>query len=288
MNTHDIDALWNYNDPVASETRFRELLPDAETGDDKGYLVEVLTQIARAQGLQAHFDDAHSTLNRAESLLTPELTTAKVRYLLERGRVFNSSGDKTQALPLFMDAWETAKSANEDFYAVDAAHMLAIITDGTDAMNWHMKAIAYAEVSSQSRARNWLGSLYNNIGWTYFDMGDYPAALDIFRKALVFREEKSNVETIRITRWCIGKVLRVMGRIDEALTIQQALFTEYDADGEESGYTDEELGECLLVLGRPDEATRHFARAHATLSKDIWLVKNEAERLARLKQLGGS
>ncbi|MEQ8675966.1 MAG: tetratricopeptide repeat protein [Aggregatilineales bacterium] len=287
MNTHDIDALWNYNDPVASETRFRELLPDAENGDDKGYLVEVLTQIARAQGLQAHFDDAHSTLNQAESLLTPELARATVRYLLELGRVLNSSGDKAQALPFFMEAWETAQYANEDFYAVDAAHMIAIVKEGKDALNWHMKAIAYAEASSQPRARNWLGSLYNNIGWTYFDMGDYSAALDIFRKALVFREEKSNVETIRITRWCIAKVLRVMGRVDEALTTQQALFAEYEADGEESGYTDEELGECLLALGRADEAPPHFARAYATLSKDIWLVKNEAERLARLKQLGG-
>ena len=284
---HDIDSLWNYDDPAASEIRFRELLPQAESANDQGYLAELLTQIARAQGLQAHFDDAYKTLNRAEAMLTPALTRAKVRYLLERGRVFNSSGDKAQALPFFMDAWETAKFAGEDFYAVDAAHMIAIVKDSANSLEWNMNAVAYAEASSQPRARNWLGSLYNNIGWTHFDVGDYPAALDLFQKALAFREESGNIENIRIARWCIGKVLRVMGRVDEALTIQQALFAEYEADSEETGYTDEELGECLLALSRPDEASHHFARAYEILSRDSWLVKNEIARLTRLKQLSG-
>jgi hypothetical protein len=49
---------------------------------------------------------------------------------------------------------------------------------------------------------------------------------------------------------------------------------------------DEELGECLLALGRADEARRYFALAYEKLSADSWLVQNESARLERLRALG--
>jgi hypothetical protein len=49
-----------------------------------------------------------------------------VRYLLERGRVFNSTGHRLEASPLFREAWELASAAGQDFYAASAAHMLVI------------------------------------------------------------------------------------------------------------------------------------------------------------------
>ena len=47
------------------------------------------------------------------------------------------------------------------------------------------------------------------------------------------------------------------------------------------------MAECLLALGRGDEARTHFARAYAELSKDQWLAESEPARLGRLAQLGG-
>ena len=44
--------------------------------------------------------------------------------------------------------------------------------------------------------------------------------------------------------------------------------------------------EAALRLGRPEEARPHFLRAHALLSKDPWLARDEAPRLERLKRLG--
>lgn len=48
----------------------------------------------------------------------------------------------------------------------------------------------------------------------------------------------------------------------------------------------EEIAECLLTLGRPNEARTYFMRAYQELSKDDWLSENESERLDRLKRLG--
>jgi tetratricopeptide (TPR) repeat protein len=281
----DFDNLWNYDDPAATERQFRQLLPSAESKGDKSYLAQLLTQIARAQGLQHRFDDAHQTLDLAAALLSDDLQTARVRYLLEQGRVFNSSGKPDQARPLFQQAWELAQTLHEDFYAVDAAHMMAIVEPSESQMEWNLKALALAESSPQSRAHKWLGSLYNNIGWTYHDAGQYDEALSVFEKALRYREEQGEPTTIRIAKWCIARTIRSLGRTQEALDQQRALLAEHQATGTKDGYVNEEIGECLLALGRADESRPYFAQAYAVLSQYAWLAENEAARLARLKSL---
>src|SRR5438445_12596971 len=88
----DFDSLWDYDHPNVSERRFRELLLVALDSRDFPYLTQLLTQIARAEGLQRKFQDAHETLDRVEKALRraepDEKTTAP--YLLERRRGFNA------------------------------------------------------------------------------------------------------------------------------------------------------------------------------------------------------
>ncbi len=205
--------------------------------------------------------------------------------MLERGRVFNSSKYSEAARPLFLQAWEIAREAGEDFYTIDAAHMMGIIEPPEQQLEWNLKAAELAEKSSDERARNWLGSLYNNIGWTYHDAGDYATALDIFQKALAFREQQGEMKPLLIAQWCVGRTLRSLKRIEEALTIQYALLEAYQQAGRQNGFVYEELGECLL-LEDDSEAITYFVLAYEALSEDTWLAENEPERLARLKQLG--
>jgi tetratricopeptide (TPR) repeat protein len=149
-----------------------------------------------------------------------------------------------------------------------------------------MKALEAAERSSAPDARKWLGSLYNNIGWTHHDAGRYGLALAMFEKALKFREAMGQERESRVARWCVARCLRSLGRADEALATQKSLSAEYERVGGGDGYVQEEIGECLLALGRNAEATPYFAQAYDMLSKDPWLADNEPERLQRLKSLG--
>ena len=55
----DFDALWDYDQPAKTEAAFRALLPQAEASGDSSYYIELLTQIARTQGLQRDFAAAH-------------------------------------------------------------------------------------------------------------------------------------------------------------------------------------------------------------------------------------
>lgn len=281
----DFDNLWNYDDPAETERQFRQLLPSEIAKNDASYHAQLLTQIARAQGLQGQFDAAHQTLDQASELLEVDLKTARIRYLLERGRVFNSSGNREQARPLFLQAWELAQAALEDFYAVDAAHMLAIIESPDQQMEWNVKALTLAEASEQPRAKKWLGSLYNNIGWTHHDAQRYEEALSIFQKALELRQGQGEASAIRIAQWSVGRALRSLGRIQEALDIQRQLLADHGLVGTRDGYVYEELAECLLLLDKVDEARPYFALAYTELAQDSWLVEHEAARLERLNKL---
>lgn len=283
----EFDTYWDYNDPAATERRFRAILPIARESGDPSYLAELLTQIARTEGLQRRFDEAHVTLDEVSDILPGTKPRAHVRYLLERGRVFNSSGNSNEARGNFLAAWHLASEHGEDGLAVDAAHMLGIVEEGEVGLEWNLAALQLAESSEEERARQWKGSLLNNIGWTYHDTGRYEDALDTFRHGLDWQQRAGRERETRIAAWTVARALRSLGRIDEALSLQQQNLEAIAASGDSDGFIHEEIGECLLALGRSAEATSHFAAAYAALSQDSWLAANEPTRLQRLKSLAG-
>ncbi|HEX3271596.1 MAG TPA: tetratricopeptide repeat protein [Ktedonobacterales bacterium] len=281
-----IDALWNYDHPAESEDAFRRALEALDDQVDVALRLELLTQITRAQGLQRRFEGAHATLDMVEAQLDGSTPRVRIRYLLERGRVYNSSRQPERAQPYFVEAWELASTTGEDILAIDAAHMLAIIAPPEASLEWNQRALEIAERSIAPRALHWRGSLYNNIGWTYHDASDYEQALATFQQAAAARREEGNPALVRIAVWAEARTLRSLGRVEEALALQQELLRGFDTQGEQDGYVYEEIAECLAILGRDDEARPYFARAYETLSRDPWLMESESARLERLHTLG--
>ena len=284
---HDFDKMWNYNQPAETEQKFRDALAGATSQEQTEYQLELRTQLARTLGLQQKFEDAHKVLDQVEQDLIPQYSIAKIRYLLERGRTLNSSGKQEESIQLFLEAWELGLEAKADFYAVDAAHMLGIVSKQDQQLIWNEKAMALAEKSPDKRAQGWLGSLYNNIGWTYHDLHEYEKALAIFLKALEWREAHEQVTETQIAKWCVARTYRFLGKIDEALAMQYDFEKAMQAAGQdEDGYVFEEIGECLNLQGKPEEAAPYFMKAWTILSQDIWLKQNEEDRLDRIKSLG--
>ena len=273
MTSEEIDSLWDYNDPAASFQKFLSAL-EADPGSSD----EIRTQIARSLGLQRKFEEARAELAKNSSSPTPIVA---VRAALERGRIENSSGDKAAAQPYFLKAYDLALKHQFDFYAVDAAHMMGIVTSGADSLDWHEIAISMAEASEDKRARKWKGSLLNNTGWTYHEMGQFEKALTLFQRALDFQKEQGKEGGIRIATWTVGRCLRSLERYDDAMAVQRSL-----EGGPSAGYIEEELGELLLVTNHADQSKPYFKKAYEMLSGDIWLKANEAPRLERLKELG--
>ncbi|MCP4122325.1 MAG: tetratricopeptide repeat protein [Bacteroidetes bacterium] len=283
----DINSMWDYNDPEGTETKFRDLIPKAKASGNDTYYLELMTQVARTQSLQRKFKEAHSILDTVEQQLTDDMTVPKVRYLLERGRTFNSNKQKEKASEQFRKAYVLAKSDQLDFYTVDAAHMLGISEPPEKQLEWNLIAVDIAADSEDPKAKKWLGSLYNNIGWTYHSANEFEKALDMFEKALDYRKGQQDESGTFIAKWCIGRTYRSLHRLEDAIAVHEGLLKETEEKGlDPDGYVYEEMGECLLAGGNTAAAKPYFKTAHELLSKDGWLVANESERLKRLQELG--
>jgi tetratricopeptide (TPR) repeat protein len=276
-----IRRLWDYQDPAGSERRFRHALMQADPTSEWG--LELRTQVARALGLQRRFAEAHAELDGVDAELSDEMPVARLRSLLERGRVVNSSGQPEAARPFFERAWDLGREIPRHDLAVDAAHMVAITAPAGERQTWNERALAYAESCGDPEAERWLGSLYNNMGWDAHDRGDYAEALFLHERCWGWHRERHTGWGERVAKWSVGKQLRFLGRGAEALEIQDELLTEYLADepgGE--GFVHEEIAELLLADGKPDAARPHFRRAHELLAGEDWIEPDRIERLARL------
>jgi tetratricopeptide (TPR) repeat protein len=279
----EIESLWEYANPAASEARFRGLLEQTR-GDDQ---LELLTQIARTYSLRREFVRAHQLLDDVEPQLDKAGPAPKVRYLLERGRTFNSAGEPRRARPLFEQAWDLARAAGLEGLAVDAAHMVAITWSGKpEAIEWNQRGLALARPSTDAKARALIPAMLNNAAWDLHDMGRVDEALPLFIESREGWRARGRRAQARFADYAIGRCLRLLGRAEEALAIQRRLEAEYAAAGEANGRVFEELGELLAAAGKPDEARGYFRRAAEELSQDPWIAGNEPQRLARLRERG--
>ena len=279
-----IDSLWNYNKPAETEIKFRELLADGNNEND--FVLELKTQIGRTFSLRQMFDEAHTVLDEVETELAASSDKVKVRYLLERGRTLNSSGKPEESKKFFVDAYEIAKASGLDDLAIDALHMIAIVVNPEESLEWNMKAIELAQNSQDEKAVKWLGSLYNNTAWSFHDLGRFNEALELFEKNVDWHTKNKSGVGLCIAKWCVGRTLRSLEKTNEALEMQMNLLDEIKSKGfDEDGYVYEEVGECLYSLNRIEDSKKYFLKAFELLSQDSWLVKNESARLSRLKEL---
>jgi tetratricopeptide (TPR) repeat protein len=200
--------LWDFDDLDATVSRFRVLL--AGESDDAGR-AEVLTQLARVEGLRDDFDVCERLLKEAEALAVSS-AVAKVRIDLERGRKLRSSGDPESALPLFEAALARALEADEHYLAGDAAHMCALAVSGDRAAmdEWTQRGLDLGE--REASAAYWAGPLLNNLGWAYFDAGEHDHALELFERALeVRRRDPDNPDAIAFAEEAVETARQALG-----------------------------------------------------------------------------
>ena len=267
--TLDLSLLWDFNQPDVSEQRFRAALASA-TGDDALILQ---TQIARTYGLRGDFARAQQILDDIEPQVGSAGAEVRARHALERGRTLSSAVHspelqtepvKAAARAAYLHALEIAQTERLDDLAIDALHMLAFVdTDPADQLTWGLQALSVMEGSSQPAARQWEGSLRNNVGYALHQQGRYEEALAQFKLALAFRERAGNAEQTRVATWMVAWTLRALGRMDEALDIQLRLERECEAAGAPDPYVFEELE--ILYRARQDTAR---ADAYAELRNE--------------------
>ncbi|HSN21067.1 MAG TPA: hypothetical protein VLS49_10325 [Usitatibacter sp.] len=212
----DIDALWEFGDPAASEARFRAQLASAG-GDER---LELLTQVARTYSLRGRFDEADRVLDGVERELARAGPRPRIRYLLERGRTRNSAHEVERARTLFLDAWDAARAAREEGLAVDAAHMVAITWSETErGLAWNRRGLALARASRDAKARALVPAMLNNSAWDLQALGRRQEALGVFEEAEREWSRRGRARETAIARWSVAYCLRTLGRVGDAIVI---------------------------------------------------------------------
>lgn len=289
MTSDDLDSVWNFADPAGTETQFRLLLDRPDCVDD--VRLELQTQIVRAIGLQGRFDEAHRLLGLLERSLTDAspMPIWAMRFYLERGRVYNSSGQRDRARAEFLRVWEAnANPMDDDIrrkrYLVDAIHMLAIVgASPAEQIEWGERGIAIA--LAEPPVLRWIPPLCNNLGETYRGLKQYEKALACF-EMMIATYPRLGRPIDRYARVDEAKMLRLLGRLDESSKKIRALADELAKANEMDGFVCEEYAETLLAEGRDDEAKAVFRTAWQQLRGEDWLRDAEPLRYERLRTLG--
>jgi tetratricopeptide (TPR) repeat protein len=276
-------ASWDFGDLDGTERRFRELLEREPSSRGRA---EVLTQLARVEGLRGRFEMGEHLVREAEALAGSD-AVVRSRIDLERGRLRRSAGDPEGSAPLFRSAFASAQAAGDDFIAVDAAHMVAVAaTEREDRLKWAERGIALAQSSHDPAVRSWLGPLLNNLGWERYGAGEYEQALEIFRRALRERErDPEKPAELEIARYAVGKTLRALGRGAEAAMLLEQAVGWAQAAGEPDGWFHEELAEVYAALGRDPEAREQATLALPLLLEQDASFEGDGARAARLRAL---
>jgi tetratricopeptide (TPR) repeat protein len=199
--------LWDFDDPAESRARFETVA------------AVVRTQIARSHGLAGEFEHAHRVLDE-----TAEVEgEARIRVLLERGRLFRSAGDPSIAAPLFLQAYQQALEHGLAGLAADAAHMLAIALPD-EHEQWALRGLAAAEGSDEPLALAMAGALLNNLGWTLADADRWEEAYSLFDQAVAVRAKVAETlggeaarKSYHVARWARARAARALGHHDAAL-----------------------------------------------------------------------
>jgi tetratricopeptide (TPR) repeat protein len=270
----ELRAMWDFADLPATEERFRGRLAEPITD---GQRAEVLTQLARVEGLRGDFTAGHQLLADAEALAEPD-SAGRVRVLLERGRLLRSSGAAAEALPLFTAAFVLAGHRGDEHLAVDAAHMAALV-DSTE--EWTQRAVELARQSADPEVRRWIGPLMNNLGWAHHGAGRFTEALGAFQQALAAREQfPDEAHEVEVARYAVARTLRALGRPAEAAELMGQAVAWARGAGAPDGWFHEELAEDYAALEWWREAADQ-----AELALGLLHANQAPERVGRLRQL---
>ena len=131
--------LWEFDDLDASERRFEDQLTRETSGAGRA---EVLTQLARVQGLRGRFAEGDRLIDQAQAL-SDGSAAVEARIQMERGRLRNSSGDAGE-YEAALEAFQRALASRERY-----PEMPALIQHAKEAVAEALRALGREEEASR-------------------------------------------------------------------------------------------------------------------------------------------
>jgi len=276
------DSLFKANDYEQARAIYEKAAAAATTESDNSALTEAYSQIARCFIIAGNLDEGRVWLSKAEKIANPDQAGGWSRFLGVRGRLewqeeVSRTGEFSpvvkQAADTFKEMYDYCLEQKLYSRAIDAAHMVAIVSDMDDRIEWGLKGIKAAE---EGNIAEWLGPLWNNHGWNLDEMGKYAESLQALLKAREYHYRDQDEMAKIIADWSVGHAYRMVGQLDTARTWITDVYNravsryENDPSGENAewvGFAKKELGEIALAQNLQKEALEYLIAARVKLEE---------------------
>lgn len=180
------------------------------------------------------------------------------------GILYYYQGYSRKALDHFLKAATTFyKAGNFKLLNTTIVSISSIISDlGYDevSIRLHNTALFLAKHFENIRL---MGKCYNNIGFSYYNIGEYCKALEYLTYALEIKEQLNERESIMITMGVIGGVYKAQQRFDlsnQMYTNVIKIAEELD-DQRQTGIGLTYIGENLRLQGQYQKAINYYLRS---------------------------
>jgi tetratricopeptide (TPR) repeat protein len=267
------DRIFRSRDYAAANELYKQAASAAKIAGELTVQVEALAQVARSYSIQGKESAGLPWLNQAAELATPSDPIGWSRFQNVKGIFQREAGDRELATETFILLYDYCREREMYLRAIDAAHMVAIAADLESQIAWAYKGIAAAEAGGHE---DWLAILWNNLGWTFDDLGRYDESLTALRKAQQYHWRTGSDLMKLIADWSLGHALRMTARTDSARFVMETTLAwaerRYTADpspteAEWVGFVHQELGEQRLAARDIAGAISHLEVAYAKLGE---------------------
>jgi tetratricopeptide (TPR) repeat protein len=272
------DAAFNERRYEAATGLYVKAHEQAKKEGDRSLAAEAAAQAARGYLIRGKKEEGRPWLAKAKEAADDSMPKAWSRYLGVRGR-FEWKDEKLEtATKTFEEMYAYCEKHGLHDRAVDAAHMVAITGTPEQQIEWARKGIAAAE---KGKNDGWLGPLWNNLGYTYQERGEWKQALECYRKARHYHWKLGRELNKLAADWAVGKALRHTGEIEKAmcwlrpvLAWAERLYAEKptESHAEWIGSACLELGFAQLDLYRKDHKNERLTEAIKLLRRALEIM----------------
>jgi tetratricopeptide (TPR) repeat protein len=260
------DSLFSQDEYDQSREYYEKAAERAQADGQNSELTEAYSMIARSYLITNKKEEGREWIAKAREIATSDEPLGWSRYIGVRGRFEWQDKELDKATGTFKDMYEFCSENKLHNRAIDAAHMVAITGDHETQVEWGLKGIKEAE---EGNVTGWLGPLWNNLGGTYDELGEYEKSLDAYMKARDYHYKYGNHRSQVIADWAVGHAQRMNGNFDEAEKWVKPLLPKFEEmkDGEFIGWCEKELGEIAVGRGDTTSAIEHLTKAEVKLKE---------------------
>ncbi len=225
--------------------------------------VEALSQMARMHLILERKEQGREYLHQAEQRAVESDPMGWSRFLGVRGRFEWKDDDLESAYKTFEEMYAYCRTHRLWGRAIDAAHMIAIVAKTPEEqIEWGKRGI---QAAKEGGMENWLGTLWNNLAATYYDIRQFDSALECYLKAREYHWRFSDETAKLFADYQVGMTYRQLGKNEEALTWLRPVLAWAERLGNHSaiGQACEDLGEIAVAQGKVTEGLELLKRARS-------------------------